>query len=232
MSMSSFFPPPNKLFQNEVNTLNRIKNNPIFKRHFKQLVSDAEDYLLRNSRPIRKKTLKELNFKSLINEIILNGQVGTAHVSALITTKNNDYAQLTYDIALCDNSKIIRKFHFDYTPENIKKRGSHPIFHLQYPGELSTHLLGLKLKHEHLDSNLSEPRIPFTPMSLALTINLILKEFPDERTHSAVEDKTWRELIKTNETCFLYPYFKECNTFFLAPHEDKLFTNDFCYGSL
>jgi hypothetical protein len=232
MSMSSFFLPPNKLFHNEAATLNRIKNNPIFRRHFKQLVSDAEDYLLRINKPIQKKTLKEFNFKSLINDISLNGQLGTAHISVLIKTENNDYAQLTYDIAICDNRKIIRKFHFDYTPENIKKRGSHPVFHLQYPGKLSAQLLGLKLAHDHLDAGLSEPRIPFTPMSLALTINLILKEFPDERTNQAVEDKTWRELIKTNEKDFLYPYFKECNTFFLAPPENKLFTNDFCYGSL
>lgn len=232
MSMSSVFPPPNKLFQIEANTLRRIKNNPIFGRHFKQLVSDAEDYLLRISKPIQKKTLREFNFESLINKITIDGKYGTAHVAALITTKNNEYKQLSYDIALCDDIKIIRKFHFDYTPENIKKRGLHPIFHLQYPGELSTQLLSLKLEHEHLDSYLSEPRIPFTPMSLALTINLILKEFPDERTHQAVEDKTWRELIKTNETDFLGPYFKVCNTFFLSTHGNKLFTNDFCYGLL
>ena len=153
--MSSFFLPPNKLFHKEAATLNRIKNNPIFRRHFKQLVSDAEDYLLRISKPIQKKTLKEFNFKSLINDISLNGQLGTAHIGVLIKTENNDYAQLTYDIAICDNRKIIRKFHFDYTPENIKKRGSHPVFHLQYPGKLSVQLLSLKLEHDHLDAGLS-----------------------------------------------------------------------------
>ncbi len=232
MNMSSIFPEPIKLFQNEVNTLNRIKNSPIFKRHFKRLVSDADDYLLRINKLMQKKTLTEFHFCSLINDLTIDGKCGSAHIGAVITTTKNSYDHLSYDIALCNDTKWIRKFHFDYSPENIKKRGRHPIFHLQYPGELSKHLLKLKLQHDHLDSSLSEPRISFTPMSLALTINLILKEFPDERTHQAVEDKTWRELIKTNEAVFLAPYFKRCNTFFLTPSNNTLFTNDFCYGSV
>src|SRR5208282_5552140 len=100
MSMNSIFPPPNKLFQNEVNTLNRIKNSPIFNRHFKQLVSDAEDYLLRISKPMKKKNLTEFYFHSLINELTIDGKCGTAHIGAVITTKNNSYDHLSYDIAL------------------------------------------------------------------------------------------------------------------------------------
>ncbi|MBU1181717.1 MAG: hypothetical protein KKF00_06070 [Proteobacteria bacterium] len=145
--------------------------------------------------------------------------------------KKDDYGILTYYFMICDTEKVIRKFHFDYTPENISKNVSHPVFHLQYPGDLSEHLQSLKLAHEHLECGLSEPRIPFIPMSLALTINLLLKEFRNRETNSAVEDRTWRALIKTNENLLLSTYFKECNRFFLVSSGDSLFTNDFCYDS-
>lgn len=235
MIMSSCFPPPIKFFKNEINTLERIRNNPAFEKNFSQLVYDADDYLTKNSKSIRKKIPAEFNFafQSRIDGITINNRLGTAHIGASMMAKKDNYEILTYYFMLCDSKKVIRKFHFDYTPTNIEKRIPHPIFHLQYPGELSDHLLRLNLEHDHLECGLSEPRIPFIPMSLALTINLILKEFRNEQTHNVIYDRTWRDLIKTNEDLLLRPYFINCNRFFsVSSSATKLFTNDFCYGSI
>ena len=205
---------------------------PIFKKNFSQLVVDADDYLIKNHTSIQKKAPAEFNFdfQSRIEGITINNRLGTAHIGALMKAKKNDYEILTYYFMLCDKKTVIRKFHFDYTPENIRKRTHHPIFHLQYPGELSIHLQNLNLAHDHLEFGLSEPRIPFTPMSLALTINLILKEFRNEQTSKAIDDPTWRGLITTNEKELLFPYFEKCHRFFSVSPGKRLFTNDFCYG--
>lgn len=234
MRMSSCFPTPIEFFKNEINTLRRISNNPIVKKYFSQLVYDANDYLIKNNTSILKKTPTEFNFafQSRIDGIAINARPGTAHIGALMKAKKADYEILTYYFMLCDSKTVIRKFHFDYTPENIETRKPHPIFHIQYPGELSNHLLSLNLAHDHLECGLSEPRIPFIPMSLALTINLIFKEFRNEQTHNVIQDRTWHDLIKTNEDLLLGPYFIECNSFFSGSSGTNLFTNDFCYGSI
>jgi hypothetical protein len=232
MSLNDIFPQPDKFLPQEIYTLNRIKNNPVFEKLFKALATDAKDYLERNDKLIKAKSLKEIDFMTKIESIDVDGQCGAAYIGAIIKTRNNRYEHFSYDVAICNNKKIMRKFHFDYTPANIKKRAPHPIFHLQYPGELSSNLLALGLEHNHLDSSLSEPRMPFTPMSLALVINLIFKEFQNERTNQIIEDKTWRELIKTNEKQLLCLYYRKCNSFLSAPPADKLFTNDYCYGTV
>ena len=234
MSISSCFPTPIKFFKNEINTLERIRNNSIIKRNFEKLVNDADHYLIKNDTSIKKNSPAEFNldFQSRIEGITINNRPGTAHIGASMKAKKDDYEILTYYFMLCDSKTVIRKFHFDYAPKNIEERRSHPIFHLQYPGELSDHLLSLKLVHDHLECGLSEPRIPFIPMSLALTINLIFKEFRNEETYKVINDRTWRELIKTNEDLLLHPYFIKCNSFFSGSSGIKLFTNDFCYGSI
>lgn len=233
MTMSRCFPTPIKFFKNEIYTLGRINNNLALKKYFSQLVYDAGDYLEKNQTYIQRKapTGFDFDFKSRIEGITINGRPGTAHIGALMKAKKDDYEILTYYFMLCDSQTVIRKFHFDYTPENIETRIPHPIFHIQYPGELSDHLRSLNLAHDHLECGLSEPRIPFMPMSLALTINLLFKEFRNEYTHRSIEDSKWRELIKTNEKLLLGPYFIECNRFLTGSSGTNLFTNDFCYGS-
>lgn len=234
MRISSCFPTPIIFFKNEINTLKRISNNPTVKRNFSRLVYDADDFLTKNQTHIQRKSPRGFNFdfKSRIEGITINDRPCTAHIGALMKAKKDDYEILTYYFMICDSKTVIRKFHFDYTPENIEKRIPHPVFHIQYPGELSDHLLSLNLAHAHLECDLSEPRIPFMPMSLALTINLIFKEFRNEQTHKAIQDPTWRELIKTNENLLLHPYFIKCHSFFSGSSGLNLFTNDFCYDSI
>jgi hypothetical protein len=209
---------------------------PNIKKYFPQLFHDANDFLSKHQQliqDIKKKIRKDFNFdfKSQIGAILLSNKEYTVCIGASIKAKNDDYEILSYYFMLHDCAKVIRKFHFDFAPEYINKRARHPIFHLQYPGEFPIHLQNLKLEYDHLVCSLSEPRISFRPMSLALTLNMIFKEFQNEQTYKVVEDSTWRELIKTNEDHLLKPYFNKCNTFF-SGSGIKLFTNDFCYGSV
>jgi hypothetical protein len=78
---------------------------------------------------------------------------------------------------------------------------------------------------------LSEPRLCCMPISLALLVNLILKEFPDEKNSKLIERSEWRDLVKKNEELILSPFFEECRKFFSKNENNKLFLNDFYYGN-
>lgn len=233
--MRNFFPTYDLLFLNEYNTLSFIVSNPDIRRYFHTLHHNAATYLstLRNTidKIRRRRPPRDLDFifNSCINDIEINYRRGSAYIGAEIKVKNCNYEKLTYYFALCDDKEIIRKFHFDYVPENTATRTPHPIFHLQYPGKIPPHLQ--ELKHNHLECGLSEPRITFTPMSLALIINIIFKEFCNENTYRVMEDPAWRGLIRRDENFLLAPFFERCNQLLSHIPANKTFTFDICYGS-
>jgi hypothetical protein len=63
---------------------------------------------------------------------------------------------------------------------------------------------------DHMHVRLSEPRIFFWPMSLALLIDMALREFPDQDSTRFREDSYWRGLIRKQETLVLRPFFEKC----------------------
>lgn len=158
------------------------------------------------------------------------------HIGSLI---RSDYSQATYYLAICDYNKaeascqIMRKFHFDY--DNGTEAKPHPMFHFQYAGKkppgMGDHG---KLYQAVLSPWLSEPRLPYPPMSLALLLNCVFVEFSTEITIKISEDNKWRELVKTNETRLLEPYYSNCKNFLSGDSHSpkKLFTSDYCYGKL
>jgi hypothetical protein len=233
MKINESFPVPPALFDNEIRTLQFLRDNPFIKKHYPRLCSDAYTYLNRNFNAIKKNRLKSFNFESMI-DINIDGRAGAAYVGALILKRdNNRYDQYTYYIAIYINqnssNKFIRKFHFDYT-DNLAGREKHPIFHLQYPGDFSPYLKSLKFAYEDLCDWLSEPRLACTPMSLALILNLTFNEFHNETSIDLIEHSEWRDLVRANENALLRPYYRNCHNFIANRPATELFTNDFCYG--
>lgn len=158
------------------------------------------------------------------------------HIGSLI---QNDYSQVTYYLAICDYNminntcEIRRKFHFDYDNGNGPSRQPHPRYHIQYAGTKPSGMDDHGALYETvLYSPLSEPRLHYTPMSLALLLNCVFVEFRTELTNKISEDDEWREIIKMNEKKLLEPYYKKCKDFFaVGRHSSKnLFTSDYCYG--
>jgi hypothetical protein len=68
----------------------------------------------------------------------------------------------------------------------------------------------MKIDDSHLDVWLSEPRLCYFPTSLALLINVVLIEFPNDKNKILVDSMEWRSLIRSNEDLILTPFFK-CN---------------------
>ena len=146
---------------------------------------------------------------------------------------NNILDTTSLYVAICKKGdpKPLRKYHFDYAPSALSHRQPHPVFHLQYAGKLPPRLRDMDIDDSHMEPWLSEPRLCYFPMSLALLINLVLKEFPDDNNVKLTETWEWRQLVKKNEDLILRPFFKGCQTFFSQDKRGKLFINDFYYGN-
>ena len=137
---------------------------------------------------------------------------GTAHSSS------DGINRLSYYICFCQGREsntcsILRKFHFDYTSINEDAKRKHPYFHLQYGGKLSPALAKWGLSTEHiapLRPEISEPRLFFMPISLALAFNIVLHEFPTEETEKFRKDGSWRAIVRRNEESLLIPYYEKC----------------------
>ena len=213
--ISNNFPEPDILFKTELETLEYFKNQPIIRNLFPQLYSDSYNiyYYLKNQRRI-------FNFESYIDLHIENID-RRIYVGVIVSIKNNnEYENICHSITICENTKdksnILRKFHFDRDCI-INNSNDKPIFHLQFCGELTPLLqsAGYEDKDiDHLYPKLTNPRIPDTPMSLALLLNFLFIEFKSEKTHRIIEDSYWRQLVVKNEELLLKPYYENCYEYF------------------
>jgi hypothetical protein len=125
---------------------------------------------------------------------------------------------------------IRRKYHFDYDENG--QQNNHPIFHLQYAGEITP---GLQEYTDHYENimfpQISEPRLLYPPMTLSLILNQLFWEFRCDITIKIIEDDLWKGIIKENEEIVLKPYFALCKNFFDTHHTaSRSFTKDFSYG--
>lgn len=230
------YPSPSELIDNEISTLESLKNDSVLAAWKIGLVSDADNAYY------RARTSSSFNFDSSF-EINVDNKPGTAFIGGKIIPSNdgNRYNLITYYLAICrnegGNNKTLRKFHFDYAEPKSSYRQPHPVFHFQQPGKLTHAMIEAGCDIEHLDPWLSEPRLPYRPMSLALLINLIFIEFPEEKTDKCIKRKEWRSLIKINEELLLYPYYEQCYRFVdrskkgVIKGQSRLLTNDFYYGN-
>jgi hypothetical protein len=63
---------------------------------------------------------------------------------------------------------------------------------------------------DQMHARLSEPRIFFCPMSLALLIDMALREFPDQDSTKFRADSYWRGLVRDQEALVLRPFYGKC----------------------
>lgn len=239
--LHSLLPTPKVLFANELKTLEFLRVNSTIATYFPELLKDADNSFFKLKSLINNPS--SFGFESHIKNILFLNNIHKIYFGGIINLKNSKTINdISYYFCLCghndDDNYIIRKFHFDYTNPLNNRRSPHPVFHLQYPGELSGYLNSNELKSDHMDSWLSEPRIFFTPMSFALLLNLIFKEFHDPADgnfYKIREDKYWRSIVIENENLFLKPYYESCYNFLdrryrKIDNNDKIFTTDYYYA--
>lgn len=232
MELSDFYPEPADLIKSEVSVLDYLRSNPYITENHPQVARDAADYYLRN-----RSSRSGFEFQSFfdIRHASMDGRKGAyggakppanvrLTVSARIEIMKKVVADVSYCLSVCrirQRSRkarltILRKFHFDVTAGNgtaNARRQQHPRCHLQYCGEMLPYMATLGCREAQLEQMhpwLSEPRILFWPMSLALLIDMALHEFPDQRSARFRADNYWRGLVHSQEDLLLRPFCEKC----------------------
>lgn len=233
MDLSAFYPSPSKLIGSELSVLNYLRNNPYIKEKHPQVAADADKYYPRN-----KGSRSGFIFHSYFD--ICHAQMRSRNaaggnggkpkpnarltISALIDVLQTTFANVTYCLSVCrirpanprPQLTILRKFHFDVAVDTAltpHRSQQHPQCHLQYCGEMVPYMATVGCRSTQLDQMhpwLSEPRIFFWPMSLALLIDMALHEFPDQDSAKFRSDSYWRGLVRNQETLILRPFYEKC----------------------
>ena len=230
------FPSPSTLIDNEIDTLKFFRDNAILWQYYNNFARDCEELY---SKALSKRSTFE--FESYL-EILVDHRVGRVYVGARIIPTSNmrSYEDISYHFAVCENqinrNSLLKKLHFDFSDPTRSYKQPHPVFHFQHPGELTPALSKNGYDIGHLSPWLSEPRLPYYPMTLALLVNCILREFPDSISQDLIERDEWRGIIKKDEELVLAPYYKQCSDF-IKKRQDNVYkgikfllTNDFYYG--
>jgi len=138
------------------------------------------------------------------------------YVGGLVELDNSTISRASYFLCVArdgkqgERRKVLRKYHFDYAMPGACRDRPHPVFHLQYPGTLPRELRAEDLDDEHMDPWLGEPRIFYTPMSLALILHFAFREFPNNYTERIRKDGYWRGILRRDQERLLLPFFQTC----------------------
>ncbi len=170
--------------------------------------------------PILKATISDVFAFNGYWDVVYNEAECRIFVGAIVNKHGNNIACASHYLAIAEGTyipkRVLRKYHFDYVSEaDPAGRLSHPYFHLQHAGELPPAMAGWGITDDHLKGllpEISEPRIFFFPISLAIMINIALREFSSEETLKFSQTNEWRGVIKENEEKILGPYYNRCST--------------------
>ena len=220
-----------KFIKKELKTLEFLCNNSFISNPFVELSRDA--YNLVNNSPNKEKHLASLPFTFQSNfEIEIQGKVKKLIIGANVTP---NFSIATYLLAICNlednDTRLIRKFHFDYAIQSNNDEEPKPIYHLQYGGKESPLLTSLNIKGDHLHPWLSLPRIIYSPINLALFLDMIFCEFRNDTTIKICRREEWREFIKENEDFILCPFYLQFAEFIKHKHSSEHLVRDYYYGN-
>lgn len=222
MNLSDFYPKPTDLIANEVKTLQFLSTNTYIQSEHSAFWANV--YHLYTQ--LRYGKHRDFDFSSQME--IRHAQLATAKnsqtnlqiiVGGLVTIQSTgkSYSHISYSLVVgklhSDPKTLMRKFHFDITT-STSHRQPHPLCHLQYCGSAWPYMETLGYKKSQVQAlhlGLDEPRIFFWPMSLALLLDMVFREFPDNKSAKFVESPEWKNIIRENEKLLLYPFHQKCS---------------------
>jgi hypothetical protein len=250
MDLSDFYPSPGDLIQSELSVLDHLRRSTYINRNHSQVAAAANNYYRRNTG-----SRSDFEFQSYFDiwhppmhrRRLPAWDRGAAKpnarltVSARIGRKNGNFTEVTYCLSVCRlhsvsppaRLAIYRKFHFDVTVADDgghSRRQPHPRCHLQYCGEMVPIMRDIGCKESQLNQMqpwLSEPRIFFWPMSLALLIDMALHEFPDQASTEFRSESGWHRLVREQEALVLRPFCQKCIEIIDARGRDRTLADAF-----
>ena len=210
---------------NEFNTLSFIVEKGFFYGDFSELAaaiySSYSKYF--------KKVIDNFSFVADFNMTIESKE----HRVVIHADVEGDFDLTSYSLGICSLKKpteLIRRFHFDYDHKTLREKQKAFVSHLQYGGLAGNGSSGTQFSVAKIEHWLSEPRLNFPPMNLALLLDLIFCEFPTPATEIITEDSDWRTLVRHNEEFVLKQYFKIIADHIGSPrHTKQKLVRDICY---
>ncbi len=222
-----------EFIKRERDTLSFLEKNLTVNKLFPSLSNDARNAYY-NYAPLRPADLRKRGFEFNTSFDILVERAERRVVLESIVAP--DFSGIvSYVLSICENTaepyNLLRKFHFDFALPIANDPWPKPVYHLQYGGEQSPGLTLLNLEANVLHSWLSSPRLTFTPINLALLLDLVFNEFRSESACKLTESDEWRQLIKANEDCLLTPFYNSMKNFINSgSHKADSLIRDYCYG--
>jgi hypothetical protein len=214
MKLVDFYPAPDTLIQSECATLDYLMNEPNLNSEQPQFAAAA--------RRLWEKIHKNPSHLAFESYLVVEHQ-GTSlklFICGLIERSGKKgYGNISYCLTVGrprrKGTAILRKFHFDVTavPANAIRTQAHPVCHVQYCGELLPYLAENGLTQNQIDQMhpwLSEPRLFYWPMSLALVMDMALREFPTSENRKLREKSEWRAIVRANESMLLAEFHQRC----------------------
>ncbi len=221
--------------KNEIYTLNVLSGFTFLAQNFGELYTEVYEHHstyytlakknLIEDRPFKFGTHFDLKIDKTIHRFTIECQIlPNFSIATYVLGIFNDNRE--------ENPQVIRKFHFDYA---VPQEGQEPkpVYHLQYGGEPTPKIQYGDKENETLNPWLSNPRISYMPMSLALLLDYVFFELKEqnESANGIIERNEWRKLIKHNEERILKPYFSKVNEFLYGnKHRPEFLLRDFYYG--
>src|ERR1700674_483956 len=221
------YPEPSALIRSERKTLEHLMAETYINAKHQDFARHAREYYQRSGR-----AANGFEFSSHLD--IWHAQIGgrlksdkeKTNVRLILASQvqlrgKKDYANITHCLCVLrlragGKFTILRKFHFDVTAGNEESGGRmqrHPRFHLQYCGKMLPYMDRMGVDKSQLDQlhpSLSEPRVFFMPMSLALMLDMTLREFPDAASAKFRATGEWRGIVREHESLVLLPFFEKC----------------------
>src|SRR5208337_795493 len=233
MDLSDFYPTPEDLIKSEITVLGHLRASTYIKERHPQVAQAAEQWYYQNKASrsgFEFNTHLDLWHQPMHRKMGAFGGFGRLRPnarltnSALIRLNGRRFTNVSYCLSVCKlksllpaaRANVLRKFHFDVTAVDEAtphRRQPHPRCHLQYCGEMLRYMTDVGCTQAQLDQMhpwLSEPRIFFWPMSLALLIDMALHEFPDQDSAKFREENCWRGLVRGQEALILRPFYEKC----------------------
>lgn len=223
MEIADFYPTPREMIVNEVETVKFFTRNPLIQAHV-NFYGEAQKVFgqsSHNSRGFSFASYFDLHHRSMLGSrkrMDVNKPNVRLIISALVEQNENlSYGNISYVLAICrlqsKRSSILRKFHFDLSV-TTGSRQPQPISHMQYCGEMIGVMNDLGYREtqlKQLHPKIREPRVFFSPMSLALLVDMALREFADDSFRSKfLGSPEWKNVIRANEELVLKKFYEKC----------------------
>lgn len=228
MSINKNHPTYPDFLKNELKTLEFL-SSPFIASSIYELSTSAQ-VISAKYLNINKRHLNNSKFEFHTNfDLVIEGKLRRIVIEA---TANPSYNFVTYYMAICGTPNqpysLLRKIHFDYAlPDSSSPK---PVYHIQYGGEASPYLKNLEIDVKVLNPWLSSPRINFTPINLALFLDIVFYEFQSVETIKIINQQPWKNLIMENEITMLKPYYLNVSDFLKKHHKSSFLLREYYYG--